>query len=281
MSGAPGADTGRVVRIRRILAIALMALLACAAAGISSALGAHAHRDGADRPRCHTTVRIHSHGAYVLHRVPVRCRRAARRRAPAHHGSRLHGRLHSRTGPRRTRRARPLRRNVRHRTSAADVNGACQDAQLSPTAWNVERIRAAVLCLVNRERAAHGEAALVANAALQRAAQSHTESMAFGSYFDHVGPGGDRPADRMRSAGYLTRTGGFEVGENIAWGTLWLGSPRAIVAAWMDSPGHRANILDARYRDTAVGVSPHPPASLAHGLPGGIYTQDFAVLTGR
>jgi uncharacterized protein YkwD len=83
---------------------------------------------------------------------------------------------------------------------------------------------------------------------------------------------------RLRSAGYLNGSGGYEVGENIAWGTLWLGTPRAIVAAWMESPGHRANILDARFRDTAIGVSPHPPASLSHGQAGGIYTQDFALI---
>jgi uncharacterized protein YkwD len=43
----------------------------------------------------------------------------------------------------------------------------------------------------------------------------------------------------------------------------------------MASPRHRANILDARFRDTAVGVSPHPPSSLARGQAGAIYTQDF------
>ena len=83
----------------------------------------------------------------------------------------------------------------------------------------------------------------------------------------------------MRAAGYIySRQIGYEVGENIAWGTLWLATPRAIVAAWMASPGHRANILDRRYRDTGIGVSPHPPTSLAHGQPGAIYTQDFGVI---
>jgi hypothetical protein len=53
-----------------------------------------------------------------------------------------------------------------------------------------------------------------------------------------------------------------------------------MVAAWMSSPGHRANILDPRFRDTAVGVSPHPPSSLARGQAGAIYTQDFGGLLG-
>jgi uncharacterized protein YkwD len=150
-----------------------------------------------------------------------------------------------------------------------------------PTQWDIEGIRAATLCLVNRERAANGESPLQANARLEQAAQDHTESMAFGDYFEHVGPLDDTPLSRMRAAGYIYSSQiGFEVGENIGWGTLWEATPRAIVATWMASPGHRANILDARYRDTAIGVSPHPPSSFAHGQAGAIYTQDFGVITG-
>ena len=85
---------------------------------------------------------------------------------------------------------------------------------------------------------------------------------------------------RMRDVGYVSSRVGYEVGENIAWGTLSLATPRAIVAAWMASPAHRANILDPRYRETGIGVSPHPPASLARGQAGAIYTQDFGVIIG-
>ena len=84
----------------------------------------------------------------------------------------------------------------------------------------------------------------------------------------------------MKTCGYIRSAGvSYEVGENIAWGTLWLATPRSIVAAWMASPGHRENILDAHYRDTGIGVSPHPLASLANGQPGAIYTQDFGVIS--
>ncbi|HEY4426691.1 MAG TPA: CAP domain-containing protein [Solirubrobacteraceae bacterium] len=300
MSPGAGVDTGHVARLRLILLLALLALPACALAGISSAQGARQRVQGSpaagasiavagkrSRPRrrnrrparCARTVSYHAGKRPVVHHAHRRCRSGARRRSrtPSH--------------TRRGHRNRPHRGSSRplpsgpagtgRRTSAADVGGQCTDTQLTPSAADVEQVRAAVLCLVNRERAAHGESALALNAALQRAAQSHTESMAWGDYFEHVGPGGDTPVSRLRSAGYLTGSGGFEVGENIAWGTLWLGTPRAIVAAWMASPGHRANILDARFRDTAVGVSPHPPASLSHGQAGGVYTQDFAVLSGR
>jgi uncharacterized protein YkwD len=159
-------------------------------------------------------------------------------------------------------------------------DGVCRDADLSPTVKNVSLVRAATLCLVNRERARHGEPALHWNEQLIRAAQAHTESMAFGNYFEHIGPGGETPLMRMRRTGYIYSSRiGYEVGENIAWGSLWLGTPRAVVAAWMASPGHRANILDGRYRDTGIGVSPHV-AGLAHGQSGGIYTQDFGVRIG-
>ena len=46
------------------------------------------------------------------------------------------------------------------------------------------------------------------------------------------------------------------IGENLAWGTLQLSTPQAIVAAWIASPGHLANILEAQYRETGIGVSP-------------------------
>ena len=166
------------------------------------------------------------------------------------------------------------------RSQSAD-NGDCANAALAPTEQNLESIRAATLCLVNRERTAYGEAALEPNTQLEQAAQGHTESMVEDDYFEHVGPNGETPLERMRAAGYIYNSQiGYEVGENIAWGTLWLGSPRAIVAAWMASPAHRANILDAQYRDTGIGVSPHPPSSLAGGKAGGIYTQDFGVIVG-
>ena len=157
--------------------------------------------------------------------------------------------------------------------------GACPGADLQPTQSNIEVVRTATLCLIDQERNSRGEASLQFNADLQQSAQAHTESMAFGDYFEHDGPGGDTPLSRMIAAGYISNSHvGYEIGENIGWGTFSLGTPRAIVAAWMASPGHRANILDAHFRDTAIGVSPHVPSSLSQGQPGGIYTQDFGVI---
>lgn len=172
-----------------------------------------------------------------------------------------------------------LKQTVVREPSKAHVGGQCPDTSLAPSDANLELVRAAVLCLVNRERSAHGETPLQTNAHLDQAAQSHSDSMSARAYFDHVGPTGDTPVVRMRAAGYIYSSRvGYDVAENLAWGSLWEGSPRAIVAAWMGSPGHRANILDPRFHDTGLGVSPHLPGSMAHGQPGAIYTQDFGVI---
>jgi uncharacterized protein YkwD len=166
-----------------------------------------------------------------------------------------------------------------HLRRTAGRSSGCVDEDLRPNAANLDRIRAATLCLVNRERAAQGQSALVVNPHLASAAQAHTDDMVQGDYFDHVGPRGDTPLSRMRAAGYIYNGRvGYEVGENLGWGTLWLATPRAIVAAWMASAGHRANILNGRYRDTALGVSAHPLASMANGQAGATYTQDFGVI---
>jgi uncharacterized protein YkwD len=184
------------------------------------------------------------------------------------------------TSHRRTRRAGCRRRRHRpatHRHSAPrHASGACANVTLIPSDSNLALIRASTLCLVNRERTSRGERALNADRDLEQAAQAHSQDMAAGDYFEHDGRGGSTPLSRMRAAGYIFSSRlGYAIGENIAWATLWLATPKAIVTGWMASPGHRANILDATFRDTGVGVSPHPLASLAHGQSGGIYTQDF------
>jgi uncharacterized protein YkwD len=185
------------------------------------------------------------------------------------------------TGPRHKRRAACRRRHGAHHHPPAPANGACTHTQLRPSGANLALVRAATLCLINRERTSRGERPLAGNRKLQLAAQGHSQSMAAGDYFDHDGRTGDTPLSRMRAAGYIFSSHiGYEVGENIAWGTLWLAAPKAIVAGWMASPEHRANILDATFRQTGIGVAPHPLASLARGQAGAIYTQDFGRIIG-
>jgi uncharacterized protein YkwD len=169
-----------------------------------------------------------------------------------------------------------VHRLARRHATGRDITSSCSGDDLRPNGGDLGRIRAATLCLINRERAEQGERPLAPNEHLEHAAQAHTESMAFQNYFEHVGPRGDTLLSRVRASGYMYSSRiAYEVGENIGWGTLWAATPQAIVAAWMASPGHRANILDGHFRDTAIGVCPHPPSSLAHGQAGAVYTQDF------
>jgi uncharacterized protein YkwD len=268
---------GPMAPLRPAGVTALLALLTSLFAGAAPALAAHTRTRTRHVyvSRCIRAGHVHGKaGSYHAGHTP-RGTHTRRRRLkvscagkPVHHAASQHKSVSNGT------------RVKKHSRSTAAANGTCLNAELQPNAQNIESIREATICLVNRERATQGESPLQQNSKLQTAAQAHTESMAWGNYFEHLGPGGQTPLDRMRAAGYIYSSNiGFEVGENIAWGTGSLGTPRAIVAAWMASPGHRANILDAHYRDTAIGVSPHPPASLAHGQLGGIYTQDFGVIT--
>jgi uncharacterized protein YkwD len=159
------------------------------------------------------------------------------------------------------------------------LSSPCENTELTPEPGNVEPVRTAILCLINQTRARDGELPLQPNAALERAAQSHSERMIEEDYFEHISPNGETPASRLWSAGYLTNPqAGYTIGENIAWGTASLATPQAIVAAWTASPEHLSNILDARYRDTAIGVAPAVPPSLVVGQAGATYTQEFGVI---
>lgn len=105
-----------------------------------------------------------------------------------------------------------------------------------------------ILGLVNTERAAAGCGALTLNAQLNTAATAHSEDMAANNYFDHTGLDGSAPWDRARAAGY----GSSFIGENIAQGYR---SADAVMNGWMNSSGHRANILNCGYNHLGVGLS--------------------------
>jgi uncharacterized protein YkwD len=157
----------------------------------------------------------------------------------------------------------------------------CQNTELMPEPGNLPLIRAAVLCLINRVRAQHDERPLRPSAPLEEAAENHSREMISEDYFQHVSPAGVTPVDRLRSAGYIPSPFvGYVIGENIAWGTLDLATPQAIVAAWTASTEHLANILEGQYRDTGIGIAPQAPFALANGVPGATYSQEFGAILG-
>ena len=243
-----GITTVAVVPLKRLLAALALALLAALATAAGTAGSTGSQRKATPGPKRQRATRD-------IHRRYMRSRHLAQWHQAARHHSR--------------------------RYRSVGGFGSCPGAELRPTTHDLVRVRTATLCLVNRQRVIRGERPLALNARLQRTAQGHTRDMAFRDYFDHSRGRGDTLLRRMRAAGYIFSSRiGYEIGENIGWGTLWLATPRAMVAAWMASPGHRANILDPRFHDTAVGVSAHPPSSLARGQAGAIYTQDFGGLLG-
>ncbi|MFB7508732.1 CAP domain-containing protein, partial [Streptomyces broussonetiae] len=118
---------------------------------------------------------------------------------------------------------------------------------------------AEVLKLVNEERAKVGCSALSANSSLTKLAEAFSNDMAARGFFDHTDPDGRSPWDRADAAG-ITNLGG----ENIARGQA---DAAAVMQAWMNSPGHKANILNCDFKTLGVGVH------LGQGGPW--WTQDF------
>jgi uncharacterized protein YkwD len=153
-------------------------------------------------------------------------------------------------------------------TAAAGGPVACESAEARPAQVGEEVVVRSTLCLLNAERRRHGLRPLRLNDRLTRAARRHSQDMARHGYFDHTSRNGSSFVDRIRRTGYLSGARSWKVAENIAWGSHRLASPRAITRAWMDSPGHRANILDGSYREIGIGVA-------TRSGPRALYTTDF------
>jgi uncharacterized protein YkwD len=164
-------------------------------------------------------------------------------------------------------------------TIASVLATSCQNTELTPSPEDIQLVRAAILCLINRKRAENSESPLTPSAELEEAAEGHCQELIADDYFAHVSPSGETPVDRIRGTGYIpSASDGYVIGENLAWGTYQLSTPQSIVSAWIASPGHLANILEAQYRETGIGVTPDVPASLAEGAPGATYAQEFGVI---
>lgn len=141
---------------------------------------------------------------------------------------------------------RPERAEASAAPAAPQASGALPAAQ------------AKVLELVNQARAAAGCPALTVNAKLTKAAQDHSADMAAHRNMSHTGSDGSDAGQRITRAGYQWRT----YGENVAYG---YSSPEQVMEGWMNSPGHKRNILDCSYKEIGIGLA----------QPGQYWTQDF------
>ncbi|MFE7773533.1 sigma-70 family RNA polymerase sigma factor [Streptomyces sp. NPDC057445] len=104
-----------------------------------------------------------------------------------------------------------------------------------------------VIALVNTERSKAGCGPVSNNDKLATAAGNHSADMAARDFFDHTNPDGKDPGDRITATGYRWST----YGENIARGQQ---TPASVMDSWMNSPGHRANILNCSFKEMGVGI---------------------------
>jgi RNA polymerase sigma factor (sigma-70 family) len=141
-------------------------------------------------------------------------------------------------------------------TSAAPA----RSAPIQPPVPGMTAFVTQVISLVNVQRAQNGCGPLTANGKLQQAAQGQSDDMAARHFFDHTNPDGAGPQQRIDATGYQWSTWG----ENIAMGQQ---NPASVMDAWMNSPGHRANILNCSFKEIGVGVH--------MGQGGPWWTQDF------
>jgi len=162
-------------------------------------------------------------------------------------------------------------------TAPASAPGTtdCGNTSQVPTADGDATAAAAILCLVNNERALAGLRPLVRNGALDTAAQIHSGDMVAKQYFEHADPLGVGATARVLAAGWATLTQRWRVGENIAWGSGPYASPTSVVERWMNSPPHRENILAPDFREIGVGVAAGSP--MPQRLAGATYTIDLGV----
>ncbi|MER6570432.1 CAP domain-containing protein [Streptomyces sp. NPDC001093] len=190
-------------------------------------------------------------------------------RQPEHHGHR-HQHHHHRNDhrhastPQAT--ASPTHRPTAHPSTSTKAaaptprpTAAPSTATPTPTpSATASGVTARVVQLVNAERAKVGCRPLTVNAELTKAAQAHSADMAAHQNMSHTGSDGSSPGDRITRAGYSWSA----YGENVAYGYA---TADQVMTGWMNSPGHRANILDCSFQEIGVGLA----------QPGSYWTQDF------
>lgn len=144
------------------------------------------------------------------------------------------------------------------RTTKGSVPKPVAPVSVPKPAAPASRADARVLTLVNRARVEAGCSPLTKSAKLTMAARAHSADMASRRNMSHTSSDGSAASDRITGSGYDWRA----YGENVAHGYT---TPEDVVAGWMNSPGHRRNILDCSFKEIGVGVA----------QPGNYWTQDF------
>ncbi|MCW3813565.1 CAP domain-containing protein [Micromonospora sp. DR5-3] len=165
----------------------------------------------------------------------------------------------ARPSPTRTAAPKPSRTTApsRQLTRSAAPPATAARSAAAPSGISAELQQ--VVDLVNKERAKAGCKALAVDDKLMLAAQRHSQDQADHKTMSHDGSDGSDPGQRLDRVGYAWRA----YGENVAWNQQ---TPAAVMDAWMNSPGHRANILNCSFTEIGVGVARSN---------GPYWTQDF------
>ncbi|WP_217554688.1 CAP domain-containing protein [Streptomyces sp. GbtcB6] len=158
------------------------------------------------------------------------------------------------TAPKPSTTASPSTRN----TTTAAASATPKPSSTPKATATASGVVARIVELVNAERSKVGCSALTLNTTLSKVAQAHSEDMALHQNMSHIGSDGSSPGDRITSAGYTWSA----YGENVAYGYA---SPEQVMAGWMASPGHKANILNCTFKEIGVGLA----------QPNSYWTQDF------
>src|SRR3954465_15098610 len=161
---------------------------------------------------------------------------------------------------------------------ASAQDAACPGADAVPTAATIAQASQATLCLLNNERAAAGLHPVAEAQGLTQPSAAYSARMVAERFFAHVSPDGGTLVDRLTAARYIAPDGDWTVGENIAWGQGDLATPRNIAVAWMNSPGHRHNILTGEFTEIGIGIALGTPTDPSWGA---TYTTDFGAVAGH
>ncbi|NUS56048.1 MAG: SCP-like extracellular, partial [Streptomycetaceae bacterium] len=163
-------------------------------------------------------------------------------------------------------RTRPTRKPSSTPTKTRTTEPAPSDTPEPPTSGGGTNAQERqVLDYTNQIREQQGCGPLKLDSALVEAAGKHASDMVRRHYMDHTNPDGQDPGDRMAAAGYR----GSTWGENIAAG---YDTAQKVVAAWMQSDGHRKNILNCRF--TSIGIG-YDPGQVKSDYGPGSWVQDF------
>ena len=154
---------------------------------------------------------------------------------------------------------------------------ACPSARTGAAFLTTEQARASVICLINKQRSRSHVKPVHEDAALDSAAQSHTNAMTSGNFFSHEGDG--TPASRASNAGYMAGASAWGVGEDLFTGAAKRSTPTATVRGWMHSAPHRTVLLSRSYRQVGVGVLQGSPFG-ADNTNTGTYTGLFGFRKG-